>query len=517
MQRADAGAQGSVASSPETSGTPSGGGLNSMLKGATFAEGERALRPSREGVVTPGILWLRGAPRTGAGSAMVARLPRGTKLAIESDVASTDKKFPRWLEVKTGKLGGFVPTDYVSVDGKPPEEASATSASTDQPAGGPGTSGGPASPPGGSGGGGEGADTQTTTAAPKPIQPAKPGTVSTGDAWLQSQPGTDRSARKVLRLDQGTVVSVTSEVDSGDSKQPSWYGVDALKTPGYLPKAHVRLGTNTPKPAPAASQNAPQPATTPTAAAAPAGPAQTPVAGSADQLHSGLLERMRTEDEFVQADGYESKTLHKACVRAFELRGYKGATLTKKATDFRHVCCNTLALFFVEKTPMLKGQADAHKSDYPMFKRFVEDVLTKYFFTAFQSGFAKEDGITGNTPLNTKEGASSGDTPYAKAQGLLKCEGRMIRIYTGGHFFVGEVRGGVLYAYDNQNNRTVKGRSGAYDLKSITRETKSGDAYNYLSKTLRSASPAKEQSSAPKEQGWYGQTAEKVRESAIGM
>jgi hypothetical protein len=102
--------------------------------------------------------------------------------------------------------------------------------------------------------------------------------------------------------------------------------------------------------------------------------------------------------------------------------------------------------------------------------------------------------VTSNEALDQSEGCGAGDSPYKKAQGLLKCDGKLLRIHVGGHFFIGEVKSGILHAYDNQGD--ARKRSGEFDLKEVTLETKTGKTYDYLKNTLASASP--EKGSAPK-------------------
>lgn len=237
-------------------------------------------------------------------------------------------------------------------------------------------------------------------------------------------------------------------------------------------------------------------------------------------IWSGMLERMRAEDEFVQGSekSYGWNTLWKACDRAFMkarpklTRGVGGQdkgeskeayekrkaewekkkdafnsqSVEKQRTEFYQHVCNAQAFFFVQKAPELKRQERALGSDYATFKRLVEDELAAYL-TAALSGKNKlvdADGYVLRTPGMDVDARVKKDKPYKMAEKLLGFEGRMVNIKAPGHFFPGEVKDGVLLARDNQNRR-AKGkewRTGDYDLKQVQPDSTSGKTFDFLKK-----------------------------------
>lgn len=303
---------------------------------------------------------------------------------------------------------------------------------------------------------------------------------------LRSAPTTNSAKR--MTIDPRSAITLQSEMQTADPSYPRWFGAEVSTRSGFVAAPFVKL-EDTPKDTEptGASEHAAGPDGA-HAGGSPS-PSQAPGMKTDDPLFSGHLARMRREGEFLQIVPQADKgTIHKASLRAFENKGYTGATLARKAREFRDAACNIMALFFIERAPDLRSRTEALKDDYAGYKQQVEDWMTSYFTDALHSGLVKESGwVTSNAALDQSEGCSARDTPYQKAQGLLKCEGRLIRIHVDGHFFIGEVKGGILHADDNQGDD--RKRSGEFVLAEVTPDAKTGKTYRYLKDVLVSASP----------------------------
>lgn len=271
----------------------------------------------------------------------------------------------------------------------------------------------------------------------KAFTPPKLG-VATTTVNVRSAPKTGAAKLRTVATD--SVMRVQSEVQTTDPAYPQWFGVEIDRQDGFVAAPFVRIEDH-PKDTQEAGTSSAQ-----AAGSAGLSPAQAPGMNTDDPLFSGPLARMRREGEFFQIkSGAETGTLHKASMRVFQMKGYSGDTLRDKARTFRDAACNIMTLFFIARAPDLRALAEGLKDDYPGYKKLVEDWMTAYFLDALNSELVKESGwVTSNAALDQSEGCSTSDSPYQKAQGLLKCNGKLIRINVGGHFFVGEVKDGIF-------------------------------------------------------------------------
>ncbi len=214
-----------------------------------------------------------------------------------------------------------------------------------------------------------------------------------------------------------------------------------------------------------------------------------------DPLFVGHLDRMRREGEFRQLDGKKEQTLYRACLEALRILlakdpklarkewGITLRTLEAKAMSFRDIACNIMTLFFIEHAVALR-LLDKSLS-YDEYKQQIEKSMKDYFSEALlHKRINGEWDMEDSRPLDQKQGCDEHHSPSQKAEGLLRCEGKLLRIHTAKHFFLGRVEGGLLYAHDNQSDD--RKRSGVFNLRKAGPGT---ETYKYLRYTLLSASP----------------------------
>lgn len=338
----------------------------------------------------------------------------------------------------------------------------------------------------------------------KAFTPPKQG-VATTTVLLRGQPRIGAGSAKLRNIVKDTPLLLKSEEQTDDRTYPQWFGVNLGGTEGFVAGKFVRVESTpaaaepTPTDANAQTSGGPTPETKP----APK-PEGSGGGAEAPLFFSGHLARMRKENEFLQIhEGTEKGTLHKACKYALEQMQVPKDKMPGQLKYLRDHACAVQSAFFIDnQTAIRKANATM---EYEPFKAWILSVMGPYFHKQFttkvkgrKDGATIADARTGymndNSPvLNSKAGCEATDSPYKKALGILACEGRMIRIGVesngGWHFFPGEVRGGVLHAWDNQGDGT--GRSGEFDLKTMTPETKSGRVYDHLKnpKKFKSCSP----------------------------
>lgn len=295
----------------------------------------------------------------------------------------------------------------------------------------------------------------------KKFTPPKRG-VATATVSLRSAPRTGAGSAELETIATDSVMTIQSEVQSTDPGHPAWFGVEFDRRDGFVMAPLVRIED------PPRREEAPE-------------------TKADDVLFTGPLEQMRLQEEFHQYKN--DKTLHRACERALQERGYQGDELHRKVKVFRENVCNYMARFFIEHANDLRSQSKTLKDNYPRFKQLVENWMTEYFTRGLRDKLVEEGGyVNTNAGLDMALGGCGiNDSPFTKAQKLLKYEGRLIEIYVIGnigHFFLGRVTGGFLYAYDPNLG---KGRSGKFDLKEVTQESTSGTTYSYLKDILKKA------------------------------
>lgn len=338
----------------------------------------------------------------------------------------------------------------------------------------------------------------------KAFTPPKQG-VATTTVLLRGQPRIGAGSAKLRNIVKDTPLLLKSEEQTDDRTYPQWFGVNLGGREGYVAGKFVKVESTpaaaepTTTDANAQTSGGPTPETKPDPK-----PEGSGGGAEAPLFFSGHLARMRKEKEFIQINpGTERSTLHKACKYALEQLQIPKAQMQGQLTNLRdHACALQSAFFIDNQTAIRKANATM---EYEPFKAWILSVMGPYFHRQFttkvkgrKDGATIADAKTGfmndNSPvLNSKAGCDATDSPYKKALGILACEGRMIRIgvesHGGWHFFPGEVRGGVLHAWDNQGDDA--GRSGEFDLKTMTPETKSGRVYDHLKnpKKFKSCSP----------------------------
>ncbi|MCC6621482.1 MAG: hypothetical protein IT385_09535 [Deltaproteobacteria bacterium] len=329
------------------------------------------------------------------------------------------------------------------------------------------------------------------------LEPPRPGSVTGSSVWLRGSPATGAGSERIATFPRGTGVELASEVKSTDKAYPDWYGVAVAGKQGFMARQFVKMAQAPPPGAAAALQPegpAQADATGPKPDAAKLN-ATKPDAGSGGSLFfSGHLLRMREEGEFKQTPKKSKpldNVLFRACLWAMQGLGVPAKEQAERAKKLQSSACNLQSFFLLDNASEIRRQNAT--LDYGGFKKWLEGAMGPYFLkqftTTWQWGGSKKrsdetDGtMNDNSGVLKDDGCSPFDSPYKKAQALLGAEGRLIRITvdrdSGWHFFAGEVRDGVLHAFDNQGDGA--GRSGAFDLREIKPDTKGGRVYEHLS------------------------------------
>ncbi len=363
-----------------------------------------------------------------------------------------------------------------------------------QPAGTPGSSG--------SEGGAPGAVTSALknvdyATGMKMLEPRKPGTVKGSSVWMRGSPTTGGKSEKVKLFPRGTGLELTSEVKSADKAYPEWYGVAVAGKEGFMAKPFVKEEQAPPGGGGGELTSTQAPAQADTSAPKPEGPKPVaPDAGGGSNLFSGHLLRMREEKEFQQT-GKNQKPLDNVLFRAckWAMDGLKVPTKEQhsRAITLQATACNLLSFYLLDNASEIRRQNAA--LDYSGFKGWLEAEMGPYFLKQFTTDWQwgankkRSDQVDGtmndNSGVLKADGCTADDSPFKKAKALLGAEGRLIRICVNGatgrgwHFFTGEVKGGVLHAYDNQGDGA--GRSGSFDLREVKEDTKDGRVYAHLS------------------------------------